>query len=53
MAKVNLVEELKKHLASITPEQAQKEWDELKKYNFGPTVEEYIQNLKDWGLYHE
>lgn len=51
MAKVNLVEELKKHLASMTEEEKQKEWDELKKYNFGPTVEEYIQNLKHWGLY--
>jgi hypothetical protein len=47
MAKINLVEELKKHLASMTHEQKQKEWDELKHWNnVGPTAKEYIENLK-------
>jgi len=54
MAKVNIVEQLRQHLASITEEEKQKEWDELKKWNdVGPTVKEYIQYLKDRGLYNE
>ena len=54
MAKVNIVEQLKKHLASMTPEEKQKEWDELKHWNnVGPTVKEYLKDLKARGLYNE
>ena len=42
----NIVEQLRKHLASMTEEEKQKEWDELKHWNdVGPTVEEYIHDL--------
>ena len=47
-----LVEELKRHLDSITPEELDAEWEELEKLNcVGPTVEEYIESLKQSGLY--
>lgn len=47
-----LVEELKKHLDSITPEEFNAEFKELEKLNcVGPTVEEYIESLKQSGLY--
>ena len=43
-----VVERLKEHLASMTEEEKQKEWEELKQWNdVGPTVDEYIQGLKD------
>ena len=47
-----LVEELKKHLDSITPEELDAEFKEIEKLNcVGPTVEEYIESLKQSGLY--
>jgi hypothetical protein len=49
-----LVEELKRHLDSITPEELEAEWKELEKLNcVSPTVEEYIESLKQSGLYPE
>lgn len=42
-----MVERLREHLASMTEEEKQAEWEELKKWNdVGPTVEEYINGLK-------
>lgn len=47
-----LVEELKRHLDSITPEELDAEFKEIEKLNCaGPTVEEYIESLKEAGLY--
>ena len=47
-----LTEELKRHLDSITPEEFNAEFKELEKLNcVGPTVEEYIESLKEAGLY--
>ena len=47
-----LAEELKRHLDSITPEELDAEFKELEKLNcVSPTVEEYIESLKDAGLY--
>lgn len=37
-------EKLIKNLASMTPEEKEKEWEELKKYNeIGPSVEEILR----------
>ena len=37
-------EKLIKHLASITPEEKGKDWEELEKYNeIGPEVEELLK----------
>ena len=47
-----LAEELKRHLDSITPEELDAEFKELEKLNCtGPTVKEYIESLKEAGLY--
>ena len=47
-----LVEELKKKLDSMTQEELDQEWEKLKEWNnVGPTVEEYLENLKKYGLY--
>ena len=47
-----LAEELKKHLDSITSEELNAEFKEIEKLNcVGPTVEEYIESLKQSGLY--
>ena len=47
-----LAEELKRHLDSITSEELDAEFKELEKLNCtGPTVEEYIESLKQSGLY--
>lgn len=44
----NVVERLRERLASMTEEEKQAEWEELKKWNdVGPTVEEYINGLKE------
>lgn len=49
-----LVEELKKKLDSMTQEELDQEWEELKKYNdCGPTVDEYFDSLKKYGLIPE
>ena len=39
---VDLVAELKHHLATTPKEQLEKEWKELEPFGFGPTVEEYL-----------
>lgn len=47
-----LVEELKRKLDSMSQEELEAEFKELEKLNcIGPTVEEYIESLKDAGLY--
>lgn len=47
-----LVEELKKKLDSMTQEELDQEWEKLKHYNeIGPTVDEYFESLKKYGLY--
>ena len=45
-------EEFKKKINSMSKEKLDKEWEKLKKYNdVGPTIDEYIDELKKWGLY--
>lgn len=42
-------EKLLKNLASMTPEEKRKEWEELKKYNeIGPEVKEILK-IKQYG----
>ena len=36
-------EKLVENLANMTPEEKEKEWEELKKYNIGPSVEEMLK----------
>lgn len=39
-----IYEKLLKHLASMTPEEKERDWEELKKYNeIGPSVEEILK----------
>ena len=39
-----IYEKLLKHLANMTSEEKEKDWDELKKYNdIGPSVEEVLK----------
>lgn len=46
------LEELKKKLDSMTKEELDQEWEKLKPYNdIGPTVDEYFESLKKYGLY--
>ena len=44
------LEEFKAKLNSMSREELDNEWEKLKKYNYGPTVEEYFDGLKRWGL---
>lgn len=45
--KHDLVAQLKEHLANTPKEQLEAEWKELEKWNHvGPTVEEYLRNIK-------
>ena len=45
-------ENLKKKFESMTQEELDQEWEKLKHYNeIGPSVEEYLENLKKYGLY--
>jgi len=45
--KVDLVEQLRHHLATTPKEQLEKEWKDLEKWNdVGPTVEEYLYGHK-------
>ena len=45
-------ENLKKKFESMTQEELDQEWEKLKHYNeIGPSVEEYLENLKKVGLY--
>ena len=47
-----IVEQLRKHFEEATQEQLDKEWEELKHWNeIGPTVDEYLENLKNYILY--
>ena len=47
-----IVEQLRKHFEEATQEELDKEWEELKHWNeIGPTVDEYLDNLKKYGLY--
>lgn len=46
-----ILEELKKKLDSMTQEELDAKWEKLKPYNdIGPTVDEYFEGLKKWGL---
>ena len=43
-------EKLIKHLTSMTPEEKERDWKELKKYNeIGPSVEEILKKIKQYG----
>ena len=45
-------ENLKKKFESMTQEELDQEWEKLKHYNeIGPSIEEYLENLKKYGLY--
>jgi DNA-binding protein H-NS len=47
-----IVEELRKKLESMSQEELDAEWEQLKHYNdCGPTVDEYFEELKKYGLY--
>lgn len=47
-----IVEQLRKYFEEATQEELDKEWEELKHWNeIGPTVDEYLENLKKYGLY--
>ena len=46
-----LLDELETRLNSMTQEELDAEWEELKELNnIGPTVEEYFDGLKKYGL---
>jgi len=48
----NILDEFKKRLDSMSQEELDAKWEELKKWNdIGPTIEEYIESLKKYGLY--
>ena len=45
-------ENLKKKFESMTQEEINQKWEKLKHYNeIGPSVKEYIKDLKKYGLY--
>ena len=49
---MDITEQLRKHFEEATQEELDKEWEELKHWNeIGPTVDEYLENLKKYGLY--
>jgi len=45
------LDELKEKLNSMSKEELEKEWQELSQYDYGPTVEEYFEMLKEAGIY--
>ncbi len=46
-----IVERLRKHFEEATQEELDREWEKLKHWNeIGPSIEEYIEGLKMWGL---
>ena len=48
----SIVEQLRKHYEEATQEELDKIWEELKHWNeIGPTVDEYFDNLRKYGLY--
>lgn len=47
-------EKLKKKFESMTQEELDAECEKLKHWNeIGPTVDEYFESLKKYGLYHK
>ena len=51
---MDLVNSLQKYLDNTSQEQLDKNWEKLKEWeNVGPSVEEYINYLKENGFYHE
>jgi hypothetical protein len=49
---MDIAERLRKHFEEATQEELDREWEELKHWNeIGPTVDEYLENLKKYGLY--
>lgn len=49
---MDIAEQLRKHFEEATQEELDKEWEELKHWNeIGPTVDEYLESLKKYGLY--
>lgn len=47
----DISKQLKERLNSMTQKELDEEWEKLKHWNeFGPTIEEYIEGLKMWGL---
>lgn len=43
-----IYEKLIEQLNTMTPEQLDAEWEELKEYNFGPTMEQYDQMVVEY-----
>lgn len=41
-----LYEELKSHFDKMSKEDIENEYEELKKFEYGPTVEEYLKEVK-------
>ena len=42
-----ILNKLRQHLASITPEQFQKEWEEIKAMEYGgPSIEDFLKSLR-------
>ena len=49
---MSIAEQLRKHFEEASQEELDKEWEELKHWNeVGPTVDEYFESLKKYGLY--
>ena len=49
---MSIAERLRKHFEEASQEELDKEWEELKHWNeVGPTVDEYFESLKKYGLY--
>lgn len=49
-----IVEELRKKLDSMSQKELDDKWEKLKHYNdCGPTIDEYFEELKKYGLYHK
>ena len=46
----DIVKRLHEQLSSMSQEELDKEWEKLSKYNVGPTIDEYFEGLKKWGL---
>jgi hypothetical protein len=47
-----IAESLKKKFESMTQEELDAEWEKLKHWNeIGPSVDEYLESLKKYGLY--
>lgn len=51
---MGLFELLKEYFDNVSPEQLKKDWEKLKEWeNVGRTVDEYINSLKEDGIYKE